>query len=92
LEFGGQLIEEIVGTEMREERVSPVRASFVLLQVQTDDVMVGSDIFSELFISRQVDLAIQTDVAVRAISNLVALGLFALFFLPGTLFVYFEAS
>jgi len=77
---------------MREERVSPVRASFVLLQVQTDDVMVGSDIFSELFISRQVDLAIQTDVAVRAISNLVALGLFALFFLPGTLFVYFEAS
>jgi len=77
---------------MREKRVSPVRASFVLLQVQTDDVMVGSDIFSELFISRQVDLAIQTDVAVRAISNLVALGLFALFFLPGTLFVYFEAS
>ena len=77
---------------MREERVSPVRASSVLLQVQTDDVWVGSDIFSDLFISRQVDLAVQTDVAVRAISNLVALGLFALFFLPGTLFVYFEAS
>jgi len=72
--------------------VSPVRASSVLLQVQTDDVWVGSDIFSDLFISRQVDLAVQTDVAVRAISNLVALGLFALFFLPGTLFVYFEAS
>lgn len=72
--------------------MSPVRASSVLLQVQTDDVWVGSDIFSDLFISRQVDLAVQTDVAVRAISNLVALGLFALFFLPGTLFVYFEAS
>ena len=72
--------------------MSPVRASSVLLQVQTDDVWVGSDIFSDLFISRQVDLAVQTDVAVRAISNLGALGLFALFFLPGTLFVYFEAS
>ena len=72
--------------------MSPVRASSVLLQVQTDDVWVGSDIFSDLFISRQVDLAVQTDVAVRAISNLVALSLFALFFLPGTLFVYFEAS
>ena len=72
--------------------MSPVRASSVLLQVQTDDVWVGSDIFSDLFISRQVDLAVQTDVEVMAISNLVALGLFALFFLPGTLFVYFEAS
>ena len=72
--------------------MSPIRASSVLLQVQTDDVWVGSDIFSDLFISRQVDLAVQTDVAVRAISNLVALGLFALFFLPGTLFVYFKAS
>lgn len=77
---------------MREEGVSPVRSSSVLLHVQTDDLMGGSGIFSNLFISRQVDLAVQKDVAVRTISDLALPGLFALFFLPGTLFVYFKAS
>ena len=50
--------------------------------------MGGSGIFSDIFISRQVDLAVQTDVAIRTISDLVVLGLFTLFFFGNIIFLH----